>query len=450
MSTDPSSDPIILPQVALQHDFTSVFADIRDNTVFSEDIFLSCYQLGLRPVHGKVNASHDESVASPDGILLESRDGVELTRLDSHTFTASCPALSIVNTILRAPRQGFSINPIENTTNVRRISAFDVTSNAALIAIGHYDGTITIQSVSTPSDPEAQKFPLTTKKLHLSSVLSLRFFPSNKVLLSASSDLSLNIISATPPSDSNSLELLAVPRVLKGHKAGITDTAIIGVGRRVLSCAKDGTVRLWDVGKGEKISTLASERFAPIVKMAMSGRIPSSAIPPEPVETADSQTDVDENVIYAALQNGAFNVFDLRTRNLIYASPTSRISSSSKAALGAIAVDDSSYFLATGSQGGFIRVYDSRYLPPQSLFTFQRSNSSIEDLHFVPSKDGEGAPQLLVATGDGFPFCASLHPDGPKVAEELVGFADESVTVIRTDGKGAVWAAGHDGIVRKY
>ena len=476
---DSSTNPIVLSQVALQHDFSNVFADIGENTVFAEDIFLSCYHLGLPSVHGKVNVRKDESGASPGGILLESRDGVELTRLDhSHTFTVSCPPLSIFNTVLRAPRQTFSFNSSQTSTSIRRISSFDVSADASLIATGHYDGTISIESVSPSTDPEAPKFPLTSKKLHLSTVLSLRFFPSNKVLLSASSDLSLNIISAIPGSDSNPLEPFAVPRTLKGHKAAVTDTAILGVGRRVLSCSKDGSVRLWDVSKEAKISALTSDQFAPIMRMAVSGHSLAWSgneswnghLPPDGLLTSTSVneqavspsdvTDTYENVIYTVLQNGAFNVLDLRTRNLIYASPPSRISAS-RASLCAVAQEDNSHFLATGSQGGIINVYDIRYLPSESsstpssvehpsLFSFQRSNSPIDDLHFVPPNEGKGAPDLLIAVGDGFPFRASLHPDGPKVVEELIGFADESVTVVRTDGRGTVWAAGHDGIVRKY
>lgn len=56
--------------------------------------------------------------------------------------------------------------------------------------------------------------------------------------------MSLSVISAVD---------MSVPRKLKGHSRSVTDTAILERGKNVVSCAKDGTVRLWDVGAGKQI-----------------------------------------------------------------------------------------------------------------------------------------------------------------------------------------------------
>jgi proteasomal ATPase-associated factor 1 len=475
-----SSGPIFLPQIALQHDFASVFADVRDNTVVAEDIYLSCYRPGSQSIHGKVTVSKDET--APDALVLESRGGVELTRSGSHTFSVSCPALSISETSLHAPYQTIDVNKTQGL--VRRISAFDASPDRHLIATGHFDGAVTLLSTAMTSLVSINA----TKKLHMSTVLSLRFFPSSKVLLSASSDFSLNIISTATPSGENDLPLLAVPRVLKGHKSGVTDTAILGVGRNVLSCSKDGTIRLWDVGEARKIgSSLASEEFKPIIKMAVSSQSVaesrneawSGLLPPngEPRDVASGPTSAADdnspgNVIYAALNDGSFNVFDLRARNVIYTSPKSIAPDSSRSGLSAIAYDARSHILATGSQKGIITLFDARFLPasstssgpssslsPAILLSFQRSNASIDDLLFVPPTAYsaiETHPHLLVAPADGFPFRASVHPNGPRVVEEYVGFADEGVRVARMtqrDGNnvlGDVWCVGDDGIVRRY
>lgn len=280
---------------------------------------------------------------------------------------------------------------------------------------------------------------------------SLRFFPSSKVLLSASSDLSLNIISADPSPDA-SFPLLSVARTLKGHKSAVTDTHIVGVGRTVYSCGKDGSIRLWDVAEASKAgSTLASEGYNPMLKMAVDG---------------DSNADeAGASVIHAALQNGTFNIFDARASRLVYASPPAAPARRDSPSLLSIASDPLSHTFATGSAGGIVNVYDSRQLPTSSLasnpqFTipalssFKRSDSSIDDLSFVhPSDSGTASntPKLLVATGDGFPFQVSLTAgERPIVVEEYAAHADEGVRSIRISARGDVWTAGDDGLARRY
>jgi proteasomal ATPase-associated factor 1 len=121
----------ILPHFALQHDFVHVFADLRDHTIPSEDIFLSCYKSGVPSVHGKVNTSLD--VSAPSDILLEPREGVDLKRVYSHSFLAGRPAFGIENTTLCVPRQSFNVNS-KSRGAVRPITAFDVSPDASLIA----------------------------------------------------------------------------------------------------------------------------------------------------------------------------------------------------------------------------------------------------------------------------------------------------------------------------
>ncbi len=38
---------------------------------------------------------------------------------------------------------------------------------------------------------------------------------------------------------------------------GILDTAIVDKGRNVVSCGRDGTARLWDVGQGSMLTTFS-------------------------------------------------------------------------------------------------------------------------------------------------------------------------------------------------
>lgn len=156
--------PIILPYISLQPDFANVLAEVRDGTIIAEDIYLSGYKTGSTSVHGKVNVYAQDGNREP---ILDSREGVDLKRLDAHGFTASVPALGIADAILRVPRQTLSFNP-EGSHKVRRISSFDVSPDASLVAAGHLDGEVSIQSATGTGSTAV---PLKRNNIHLSTVL---------------------------------------------------------------------------------------------------------------------------------------------------------------------------------------------------------------------------------------------------------------------------------------
>ena len=244
--------------------------------------------------------------------------------------------------------------------------------------------------------------------------------------------MSLNIISANPNPGAD-FQLLSIARTFKGHKAAVTDTHIVGVGKTIYLCGKDGSIRLWDVAQASKIgSTLTSEGFNPILHMSTASTANNT------ISTDPGASSEEGHVICAALQNGSFNVFDTRTSTLVYASPLARRAHP----LLSIAHDSSSQLLAMGTTTGVVEIYDTCQLPLSSpssssspsnpLCSFKCSDSSIDDLLFTDSS--RAPPSLLVATGDGFPFHVSISElsDGPRVVEEYAAHADEGVRVIRT------------------
>jgi len=288
--------------------------------------------------------------------------------------------------------------------------------------------------------------------------------------------MSLNIIS-TDPSPEATFPLLSVARTLKGHKASVTDTHIVGVGKTVYSCGKDGSIRLWDVAQASKVgSTLTSEGFNPIVRMSAANAANTEPAHPLTASGAPSSSSPEGHIIYAALENGSLNVFDTRVSTLVYASPPVRRAS----ALLSIAHDPSSHLVATGSTTGVVEIYDTRHLPSPSssplglnpLCGFKRSDTSIDDLLFVDSSPSSpSSSSLLVATGDGFPFRVSVSDlptssasiddgGGLRVVEEYAAHADEGVRVIRTRRRQDIandhlaefdiWTAGDDGFARRY
>lgn len=205
-------------------------------------------------------------------------------------------------------------------------------------------------------------------------------------------------------------------------------------------------------------TTMVSEGFVGIMKMSVEGTPADDVIAATTTENSAGGSIESGHVVYAALQNGTFNVFDARAGVVVYKSPSLPKGSSP---LLSIAHSSSSNLLVTGAASGVVHIYDLRSLSPSSssttssdadtLLTFKRSDSAINDLRFL-----SGSPaSLLVATGDGFPYRVSLFGTAPAIEEEYVAHDDQGIQVIRaregTSGEEmTIWTAGDDGIVRRY
>ncbi|KAH8110137.1 WD40 repeat-like protein [Phellopilus nigrolimitatus] len=460
-----SDSPIILPIVSIQHDFQTVISDVYDGVVPEEDIWLSCYKTDEPSVHGKVRvALGEKGERGSRDVELNSRDGVLLEKATRGQYTASCSSLAIPPTAIHVPRK--VVRDTEDNLKTKQISALSVSSDLSQIAIGYADGTIRRLPLSASSS-HATSEASTAKPLsyvpHLSgaAISSLRYFPSSRVLLSGGADFMLHILDADPA--------LATPpkpvRSLKGHIRAVTDTAIIARGRNVLSGAKDGTVRLWDVGSGAQIRMMGARKYSPVNALSL-GEKPSiwsplaadhndtEAAQPQATEPDSREVETTDKLVFLALQDGNFECVDLGSKTSVYhtiSSPTYQ----KHGALTAIAYSPRASLLATGSTSGVISIYDTRSLS-STLCTFQRNTSSIEGLAFVTgspnSEDGDGAEAgLAIATSDGLPFIAGVRPNGPEVSAELAGGGDcEAVRAVQVDERGGVWIAGDDGVVRMY
>ena len=321
------------------------------------------------------------------------------------------------------------------------------------------DGSVHITQTS-------QAIPTESCKPHLSTVTSLRFFPSSRVLLTASSDFSLSILPAAPPeTPSVPRDPITPARRFRGHTRGITSTGIISKGRNLLSASRDGTVRLWDVPSESQIRLMSSANGSCLPVLAMSAGEGSlhtgdadestgAGIDPREVDTEDK-------VVFAALQDGTFEAFDLRTKRGVFRSPPpARVG---KKVLQAIAYAPLEQLVATGSAGGIVTVYDTRALATP-LTAFRRNTASVEDLAFIPLDAAsfplqEGAQVgdapgvgLAIATEDGLPYVADVRPEGPGVRAELVGPDCDAVRAVRLvqTQEPEVWTAADDGAVRRY
>ena len=364
----------------------------------------------------------------------------------------------------------------------------------AKFASGFLDGSVFIYPVSPVSssnsfpDPQLQipqsiTTPLPqrlTSKPHLSTVTSLQFFPSSRVLLSAGGDFLLSILPAdfpaSPPHSSTAAGTRISPvRTLRGHTRSISSTGIIALGRNILSASLDSTLKLWDVPSGSCISSLIAH--SPILSTSLGERtreLPdgeeSSAITAATGQVKDDREvpDTQSKFVFCGLQNGTFELFDLRDKASVFRSSPS---SAAAGPLTSINYNDAHHLLATGSSRGVVAVYDTRFLRTESgggggvpVTTFRRNEAAIEDLKFVVRGVGGGSEEigLAMATGDGLPYIADVAPEGPAVGAELVDGECDPVRYVRVrmasagegervSGRGLeVWSAADDAIVRRY
>ncbi|KAF9652621.1 WD40 repeat-like protein [Thelephora ganbajun] len=431
------ANPIFLPIATVQHDFETVVTDVREGTVPFEDFWISCYHQNEPSVHGKVRAELDEK--DRHLVLLKGRDGVQIERGDQLSITKT--RVVVPNRTYVSPK--INLNPRVPT----QITAFDISPDGSQTATGYDDGTVIFESTSVPT----KKYQNMTSRVHAAYISSLRFFPSSRVLLTAGADFKLHIL---PAEQAEAVVPVSPVRTLMGHTRVVTDTAIVSKGRNVLSSAKDGTIRLWDVSSGRSIKTLSSARWAGINAISLGESGNSVFVQPHPdgedhptVSPSQASTFIDPRevettgkVVFAALQNGSFEVFDLGTKNSVHKYEVG------KRVLNAISYSAVHDLLVTGSTDGVVTVFDTRHLSTP-LTSFARNRASIEDLGI---RGHTTDAEVVVGTEDGLPYVAGVRPDGPQVHTELIGPDCDAVRMVRVTENGAIWTAGDDGTVRKY
>ncbi|EMD37237.1 hypothetical protein CERSUDRAFT_155788 [Gelatoporia subvermispora B] len=445
----PALAPSTLPICTVQHDFQTILSEVREGLVPEDKFWLSCYEDGQPSVHGRVVVDLDDR--DRDLARVHARDGVEMTQhIQNVVYSAACPALDIPHTRLALPAASYPDPPSTSSRRSHQITAFDVAPDGSQFATGYHDGTVFLRSVPIATSSTS---PYAAAKSHVSSVTSLRFFPSSRVLLSAGADFSLHILPAEPPESIGASQVIVGPvRTLRGHTRAVTDSAIISRGRNLLSSAKDATVRLWDVPSGSQIRSIPLD--SPVLKLSVGER--PSISPNGTGADLSAHADVDEREVdttdklaFAALADGSFTVVDLRSKRPVARSApvAAGAVATSAAALSAIAYAPGDSVLATGSTNGLVRVYDVRalggaYACPQS------------------GVDGHAERELglAIAASDGLPYISCLKSTAGgavvSVRAELVGMDCDAVRVARVVASRAggeeIWTAGDDGVVRRH
>ncbi|GAA5912476.1 Rpn14p [Sporobolomyces salmoneus] len=486
--TTPAMGSFTLPYIALQPSTSSVFADIANpqGSIAAENVWISFYSAEGKSLHGKIRVMESDDV-DEGGVEVRVQEGdFEVKLVNSSTLEVSCDSLSIPATRLLLPST-LSNSPTSSSSSSTSeelpspsfyslssgpIECFALSPDGRRLVLGSRDGQCrvveVVKFVEGNGKERLRKGKEVALRGHVGDITCVEFFPSNEVVLTASTDMSLRVFSV---SDGSS------PRRLLGHTKRITSTHILlggthHKGREILSASLDGTIKLWDLSTGENTKTWTLSQ--PISKM----------------EVISTMSPTEENVLegrfaFCGHPNGTVSLVSLSPSSdtldssslSVSATPITLFKTSHSSSIESMSYDPIKRLLATGTRNGSITLFrlpsncrldQLSQVEIDPLCTWKRTEgSSIRSVRW--DQDG-GGKSLLVASSDGLPYRASieLDPDTDtekgseeveekvrvRVLEEFVGLNCDPATGIlgQEGGSGRVWVSGGmgDGSLRAY
>ncbi|GAA5834307.1 hypothetical protein JCM3766R1_005179 [Sporobolomyces carnicolor] len=501
-----SHDP--LPYIALQPSTSSVLADVSNpnGDIATENVWISFYnpsraREGPSTLHAKITVSEADErgqvqVDVREGAFdLELIDSVQKFRSPSldetcraHAFApyqrslkVACPSLSIAPTKLSLPcERANSASPSASSSTSEEVPApafyapsngrdaiecFALSGDRKRIAIGSRDGqcrVIEIVKFDDHGSERLRKGKEVALRGHVGDITSVDFFPSNEVVLTASSDMSLRVFSTTDGT---------CPRHLKGHTKRVTGTHILHggphKGREVVSSSLDGTLKLWDLSTG--VNTRTWRLSHPISSLHVISSSNAS-------ELSASSNVLDGRFAFCGHPNGTISLVSLSPNesapesSLVTPITTLKCSSSVHSSVETLSYDAEDRLLAAGSRNGSVTLFRLPECPLEQISvveidavrTWTRTQgSSIRSIQSRRSDDGQLS--LFVASSDGLPYQASIvfvdddndeSTDKVKVevVGEFVGLNCDPCTGILATPEGTVWTSGGsgDGSIRVY
>ncbi|WVW83404.1 hypothetical protein I302_105423 [Kwoniella bestiolae CBS 10118] len=427
-----------LSYVDIQHDALAVFDDIEQGVVLSEDIWISGYKAGESSVHGKAKVT----VREGGGAELVGREGVKIERLGKTNFNVSIPKLSISNRSVKFPKQIIH-PPYKKSSNLDaplHINSLSLNPKTPHVVVGGPDGYCAILPMSLNSSEKEVYL-----RGHVGDVRDVRWFPSGEVILTASSDLSIRIYGRDGIN----------PRTLRGHTRAITSIHILGLGRQVISASKDGTIRLWDVSKGEEVKRWLVGLES---RMTIEGMLLIDQ--PSSINTLGLE---EERVMLLNVQDGVwvqpFSSDDRGDGWFIRNDFGSQL----------ISIDERDGVVVLGYMSGVVEIMDlGRLRKPSSsidpalyegkegrvdrIKRIRRNESPIYSLHLAPSGDRDQL-DLYVGTSSGLPCLLNIRVREDRfeveIKDELAGWEASGVECWGKVGEN-VWCAGGEGGLRRY
>ncbi|KAA1101341.1 hypothetical protein PGT21_017208 [Puccinia graminis f. sp. tritici] len=490
-----------IPVITIQHDFPEVISDIKNEVCLAEDIWISCYRSSSsssnttetrRSVHGKVRVSsnvldHPQQTQNNlnDLISLEGRDGVECRWADDASFSqlaliVTCEPLSIPPTTVSFPSQTLArIQP-------NGIECMDVAGE--WLVTGGKNGQVRVDRWATqPADTLGHHDELLCwiGKGHVSDLTSCQFFPSGKVILTTSIDMSARIYSIDRvPSDDHEEEdsrtptrkrmTMLNPRTFgPPHGRGVIGAGIMGKGREIVTGCRDGKLRVWNVGESKVVAEaeMSSSSSAEVLALEVGEKRfldrTGEVLTPE----------ADHNrafFLLLGLSSGALDFVDLPSLKPIKL--RTPLPGQSGAPIDVVAMSGAMDMIAYGTRTGTVALatlvwHRSSPSSPSCCSTTSSSSETAEDeiesLSVIPiaiwqrtsaginslafSQDDQ---TLLVAGHDGLPYRVSIVDAArPKVLQELAGYNCDPVAAIRASFSASashhsVFTAGKDGSIK--
>ncbi|KAG2219687.1 hypothetical protein INT45_001859, partial [Circinella minor] len=420
-----------------QPDWHNLIPEISDHSTTDTSFWVSSYRKGYTSIHGSVKV---DRVPGAHKVDIKGQDGIDVEYINSRTLKVSCTQIGAKDITVYAPRKEWK------ASLSKPILAIDVSSDNRLYA---YTQEQHIIVASVQQEGETQMI----MKGHLSDVTTIRFFPSNQVLLSGGSDFQAKIWSVQDGSN---------PVTLTGHTAGITDLAIVSVGRNVLSMYKnfaiheclnhtssrDGTVRLWHCGSGTTLSVLGNYQV-PVTKMILI-TLPSSYKPGDPTQLDEREVETNDKVILVGLNDGTVRGIHLGTKEEIFSVETNATKVS------ALQYDPDTEIILVGGENGVVQVYQLSNLKKPRL-EWQRSDHAVTGLVIQQTNNGELIPYVSTADGNVYSTSSIVYAIQEQskltLSAEYSGNELESIsdiTMMKTTNKQQLLCCNREGYIKIY
>ncbi|TMW62097.1 hypothetical protein Poli38472_009590 [Pythium oligandrum] len=394
-------------------------------------------------VEGAVNAHFQLAMQPAATGKAETAHLVEVTKREMHwvqvqVASGSTGEEEVVHAVFQAPTAASDVFQAAATEQVHEFSVHrsprpqlhcvDVSCEEKYAVVGGADGRCVVW------DP-LDRVPVRPLVGHVLDVTSARFFPSGKVALTGSLDFTLRIWS---------VESGQCAAVLKGHRGGIEDVAIVGRGRNVLSCASDGAIHLWCCANQQIVAKWTSDNESAVHCMSL---LDDSAhmFTAESLKAStavDNEFETEAKLLFAGLDSGDILGVDVRSRELAM-----NLEGTASIVSCAVTSRHGTPTLLTGSEDGLLTTWDLRQTS-SPLHVLSRSPSAVqriavyEDRVWTANADGVSASwSHLLAPTNATPTVSS-YLTGPQY-DPVRGLAVGPQT-------GRVFTACRDGLLREY
>ncbi|WFD44960.1 hypothetical protein MPSI1_003635 [Malassezia psittaci] len=391
----------VLPYLAVEPSTAEILEEVIQGTTQKQKVWASAYRAAPQreSIHSGVQ------IASEPSEIQAVDDKLQVQTQDSHHVRVACAELDMPPTAVHlAKRRGSLPGANEASRGAWSIALGTSRSQIERYCIGGPDAQLYVGEWDASSTNDNFKRPIPLAG-HRADITNVRFFPSGEVVLSTSLDYQARIYSAIDGSN---------PRILKGHTRAIYSSAVLGIGREVITGSLDATVKVWDVSRGDATFTHATQDKSGVLSL----------------EAQDTQ------LAYLGTESGHLSLLDLRLISSSSQQNETQVTISNSpspynASGGVSAMAINGHRLACGTRSGVCAVYDVRHMH-EPIVSFWRNTAEINHISW---KD----QCVLIATSDGLPYRCSLTPG---VEEEYVGWDADSVDAIISDQHGNVVAIG--------